>query len=101
MLAAGNGLTEAQRIKARYPNAELVSDKKILEVYGGWVSAKKGSLSGQHLKASPVHLTALTILCEDLLGLPATYAAQASEAKSGDDLCARLRPNPSNEKTAI
>jgi hypothetical protein len=38
------------------------------------------------------------ILCEELLGLSARDAVQASKTENPDDLCALLRPKPATEE---
>src|SRR5215469_8257397 len=94
LLTARNQLTHSQYRKTIYPNAELVSDKRILEVYD-WAKRVKKAMK---LKTASIHLTALVILCEELLGLSARDAVQASKTENPDDLCALLRPNAPTEK---
>jgi hypothetical protein len=92
-------LTPAQCKRTRYPNAELVSDKQILEVHRWaeqWKKYRKSynfrppayaRFDSRENKISPTLLAAEVIICEELLGLSADDAIIAClRFKSLDDL---------------
>jgi hypothetical protein len=97
-------LTPRQRAQADYPNAELVSDKRILELHD-WSRRYKKSKGPwpkkNKRKIHPIRLTALIIICEELLGLSSADAFQANaKAKNLDDLRTLLRPKAFTDKQA-
>ena len=88
LLGCFHDLTPAQYRKTNYPNAELSSDERILEVYGWaerWKKSRKPKKSEN--KIASTWLAAEVIICEGLLGLSAADAIGAGlRFKSLDDL---------------
>jgi hypothetical protein len=95
-LVAKGHLDENKYRKALNSSAELVSDKKILEIHS-WAER---FTKDQKLKTDAVRLTAAVIICETLLGLPYGQAVKAGRhAKYLEEMFTLLLPKAPAEVT--